>query len=825
MISTFYEKFLLKYPFLTLLFLLSLAAFFAKEAKNISIDASSNTLLMQGDKDYIKTKEINAKFGGGDFLVVVFKPKSGTLLDKNNLDLINTLSNEFSKLSLTKSITSILNVPLLKSSHESLDKILANPPTLKSKNIDLKLAKKEFLSSPLYSNNLVSKDFDTTAILINLKSDKKYDEMENRVDRLYNRYKNKQGSYQEYMRAKDEFKRYRDYYRDLNHNYLEQIRAILQNNQDKAHLFLGGVSMIADDIISFVKKDIKIFGSLVFLLLITILFVIFRDFWWVFSAVLIALLSIIFSTGVLGLLDTEITVVSSNFISFQLIITISIIIHLIVKFNEISASNRQKNKQQIVMLTLKSMFNPILFVVLTTIVGFGSLLFSKILPVIELGKMMSVSVAISFVVAYLFFPLFVMIFNVKTININQSSSFSTLLIDTVFKKRAIILTASFIGIIVALIGSGRLVVENSFVNYFKSNTEIHKGMIVIDRELGGTTPLDVTIHFPDNKAKKSVVINKDKATSTDDDDFDDFDDSEFDTDKDKSYWFDDVKIETIKDVHKYLDSIKYIGKVLSFDTTLKIAKDLKGKDIDAFEIALLYKELPKSIKEVLIYPYIDINASMARFATRVVDSDPSLRRDELIKKIRSDIATKFNIKQEDLILSNLLILYDNVLQSLFKSQISTLSFTISVLLLMFLILFKNIKVALIAISVNMLPIFVILGIMGIASIPLDIMTITIAAISMGIAVDNTIHYIYRFRSELLVDNNYKEAIIRSHKSIGKAMYYTSFAIIVGFCILLFSQFVPTIYFGLLTLLAMFFALFCDLLLLPLLLYIFKPYKI
>ena len=143
---------------------------------------------------------------------------------------------------------------------------------------------------------------------------------------------------------------------------------------------------------------------------------------------------------------------------------------------------------------------------------------------------------------------------------------------------------------------------------------------------------------------------------------------------------------------------------------------------------------------------------------------------------------------------------------------------------MFLFLFKSFKTSLIALFPNIISISLVLGFMGWFKIPLDMMTITIAAISMGIAVDNTIHYIYRFRNELIKDNNYSLSMHRTHMSIGFAMYYTSVTIIVGFCILIFSNFIPSIYFGILTSIAMLMALLSSLILLPQLLILFKPFE-
>ena len=256
-----------------------------------------------------------------------------------------------------------------------------------------------------------------------------------------------------------------------------------------------------------------------------------------------------------------------------------------------------------------------------------------------------------------------------------------------------------------------------------------------------------------------------------------------------------------------------------------MARDVNGgDDLDSVAFAYLYNNLPQKYKNILLKPYLDIEHNQVRFTLRVIDSMPGLRRDRLLKQIQREIHTKLGVKKKNIHLANMMVMYNNMLQSLFKSQIMTLSIVVLSLFVVFLILFQSLSVALIASVVNLLPVATIFGLMGWSGIPLDMMTITVAAISFGIAVDDTIHYIYRFRIELQKDGDYVAAMHRAHESIGSAMYYTTLIIMVGFSVLMLSNFYPTIHFGLLIVMTMFMAIVADLLLLPVLILLIKPFK-
>jgi uncharacterized protein len=779
-------KYILKFPKLVLVFISIITIIFVSFAIKLEIDASADTLLLEGDKDLALTRQLSQQYEAPDILVVTFTPNK-YLLNDNVLKVIKKLSNNLESLEAVESITSILSIPLLQSPVKPIKELLKSIPTLQTPNIDKNLVKNEFLTSALYKKNLVSEDFKTTAILINLKTSLS---------------------------------------KEQNHQNIIKIRDIIKLYLSHGKLHLGGVSMIADDMVEFVKHDLKTFGIVVFTILIFVLYILFREVKWIFIPLLISTVSIIITSGIINLLGWKISVISSSYISLILIMNMSLIVHLAVKYKELINKNPNNLQYTLVLNTMVSMAKPSFFVVITTIAGFSSLVLSGIVPIIDFGWMMSIGISVSLVLTFIMLPnILILLPKGKVENKTQQSKPFTLNIATLVEKNQKFILISWIFIIFfSITGSTQLFVENSFIDYFKKDTEIYKGMKVLDQQLGGTTPLDIILTFKEDKIK--VEIKEENIPSEEDDFLDDFNEEMEDEPKSiEQYWFTSDKMDIIKKVHNYLDNLEATGKVLSLDTVASIGKILNNnKDLDGLTLALLYTDLPIKYKKILIDPYLNIESNQVRFSTRIIDSAKDLRRDDLLKKIDSDLNNMLNPKFEEFQITNLLVIYNNMLQSLFDSQIKTIGIVVFILFIMFLILFKNLKLALIAIVANTAPVGVIFGFMGWMQIPLDMMTITIAAISIGIAVDDTIHYIHRYSSEFNETNNYSTSMFNAHASIGRSMFYTSLIIMIGFSVLVLSSFIPTIYFGLLTLLAMFMAIASDLLLLPSMLLLFKPFK-
>ncbi|MGD9187002.1 MAG: MMPL family transporter [Desulfobacteraceae bacterium] len=815
-----YTLCVLDHPIVTILGLVILIALLGYRAQDFKIDASAETLLLENDKDLRFTREVSNRYGVNDFLLVSFTPAEGDLLSKKNLDVLAALRDELSTLEQVTSVLTILDVPLLESAPIKDGNFSKGLPNLQSPDIDKKLARTELRESPFYRELIVSRDMKTTAVVANLKIDTAYRELIRERNAYLEKKSDGRLSRAERAEFKALVKKIRMRLDELNkkqHENIQQVRNIIDKYRSHGQLYLGGISMIADDMVTFIKKDLKVFGWGVFILLIAMLGIIFKRIRWIVLPMLCCFLSVIAMMGILAAFDWEVTVISSNFISLQLIITLAIAVHLIVRYREFHNHNPGLDQRALVQDTIRTKFVPCLFAALTTIAGFSSLLLCDIKPVIHFGWMMSAGIIVSLVLTFILFPAGI-VFLKKPNQTNRKKWIDFSLTDFLARftesHGRLVLVLTLLVTVFSIAGASRLVVENSFIDYFKKSTEIYQGMKEIDQKLGGTTPLDVIVQF--------------EAIELDDfeDEEDPFDDpfDEETTQSEDQYWFVDDRMATVEKIHDYLEQLPETGKVLSLGTLLKIGRNLnKGKSLDSIEMGVLYTKLPDDYKELILKPYLSIEHNEVRYFLRIKDSLKTLKRNALLKQMRKDLVVKLGLDKDKVHLAGTMVLYNNMLQSLFSSQILTLGVVALALLAMFWILFRSLRVALIALFPNLLSAGTVLGIMGWMNIPLDMMTITIAAISIGIAVDDTIHYIYRFKKEIKTDGDYLQTMHRCHGSIGHAMYYTSITIIIGFSILVFSNFWPTIYFGVFTGIAMFIALIASLTLLPQLLIVFKPF--
>ena len=794
MFSQFYRKNIIYRPKLTILVLFLLLVSFGYYSKDFKLDASSDTLLLENDPDLKYLREVNNRYGSKEFLILTYTPEEAMNSEKSLNNLLS-LKYKIQSLDWVYSVITLLDVPLLNNSDAPLAERLQNFTTLKSENVDIERGFEEILSSPVFKNFVISEDGKTTGIIVNIKEDVNLKNLDDK--------------------SKEEIEKYKDLRKKKNHKNIVEIRELIKSYKNIGKIYLGGIPMIADDMMSFIKNDIIVFGIGVLLFIIVTLWFIFKKLIWIIVPLSSCFFSVLIMTGLLGLIGWKVTVISSNFIALMLILTMAMNIHMSTRFLQLKKNNPNLKNSEIIFMTTSKMFWPIIYTALTTICAFLSLIFSEIKPVIDFGWMMSLGLIISFVITFTLLPTLINLLSTEKINIEveSKSKITEFLGEISINSRPTIFLITLVVIISSIVGISRLEVENSFINYFNKNTEIYKGMKLIDEKLGGTTPLDIIIKFP--------TFEKDKLTVADDE-FEDWGDEE--NHDNRKYWFTKDKIEKIEKVHSYLESNPFVGKVLSFSSILKVAKQLNNnKPLDALEIGVFYSKIPDTIKKEVIDPYISIEDNEARISLRIKDSEKNLRRNDLIKKIEYDLENQIGLESNEYKLAGVLILFNNLLQSLFKSQILTLGFVMSGIFAMFLILFRNIKLSLIGVVPNFIAAFFILGIIGLLEIPLDMMTITIAAITIGIAVDNSIHYIYRFKEEFFQNNSYEKTIKLCHSTVGIAILNTSITIVFGFSILVLSNFIPTIYFGVFTGLAMLLAMISVLTLLPSLILLTKPF--
>lgn len=827
-------RMLVSAPKLSLALALILCAFLCAFAPKLAIDASTQTLLLENDKDLELWRDITKRYEIPNTLVIAYTPNSD-LLSQSSISTLAALSKDLAQIKGVKSVFSMLDAPLLLSSGLKFSDLLGIIPTLKDSNASKEAIKAEFLSSPFYKNSLVSSDFKTTALLLTLEPNSRYNEFIASITALENTLKNAENNATAKTMLEEQkvaFKAYRDELRIAEHEQIAQIRQVIakynQNSQTRiphqdefsnsqngipyqdefpsSQLFLGGINMIADDMIAFVRSDLATYGLATLLLCSLCLFVYYLQLRYVFLAIFICLVCVGVASGLFGLLGFEITVISSNYIALQLIITLSVVIHLINSYREFLRKKSSFSQKAIVYLALKERMSPCFFAIFTTIIGFISLVFSDIRPIISLGVMMSASITLSLIFSFWLFGSIMSLLSKKSVNtaFERYFSLTTLCAKIALNLRArkVVFAISALGLCVGLWGISKLSVENSFIGYFKENTDIYKGMELIDNKLGGTVPLDIIISFKKDK--------KEPRNSSLDDEFAD----EFASSDAAQYWFNERRMSVLKSVNEYLKNKEFIGSVSSLADLLEVGKELnEGRELDALALALIYSSLSGERRELILTPFVSIENDELHFSVRTLDSDPRLKRAEFLRTLQSELNELVG-KDAEVKISGAMKLYTNMLGSLFSSQINSLGFVLLAFFATFWLIFASLRLAIIAICINILPLICVLGAMGLAGLSLDIMSITIGSISLGIGVDSAIHYIYRYKRELAHFKDSKKAIIASHASIGYALYYTSFAVFIGFGVMISSNFWPTIYFGALTDLVMFFMLASSLILLP-----------
>lgn len=825
-LAEYYKRLVLGHPVRMLIILGLVFAAACYFVKDFDLDASADSLLLENDTALRTYREITSRYETQEYVFVVFVPDEDLFSDKS-ITTIRSMRDDFLKLDAVDSVDSLVDVPLVKIGSGKLTEVADNYRTLESKGVDRDKARQELISSPVFNELIISKDGTTTALQLNLIEPPEYTRIKRQRNRLLIKKYTPEFTEEDSARLEkvnEEYTVAKESADVLMHNTIADIRSIMDKYRDRGKLYLGGVPMIADDMITYVKNDLMIFGIGVFIFLVAMLTIIFRKVRWVMLPLLSCIFAGLIMMGLLGLIGWQVTVISSNFISLMLILTMSMNVHLIVRYRQLRRDYPDVTHLELVHEMSRKMVWPCLYTALTTMIGFGSLVVSDIKPVIDFGWMMTLGLSVTFLTSFMLFPsILVMLGKTQRAGDVRAEVPFTAALAKVTEKHGnkVVAVAVLLGV-VSIIGITRLKVENSFVNYFSESTEIYQGLKLIDDKLGGTTNLDIILTLND---EVNNSVPEDEPEDEFELDFDELDSAFGGEPADKSdYWFTSEKINKIKKVHDYLDNIPAVGKVQSLASTIRVAEDLnEGQPFDAFEMAILYKRLPDVLKEAMITPFVSIDSDEARITLRVKDSMKDLRRKELLEKIHNDLTGKLEIPEDKLEMTGLLVLYNNMLQSLFSSQIETLGVVMLGIALMLLVLFRSLSLAVIGIIPNILAASIILGLMGLLDIPLDMMTITIAAITLGIAVDNSIHYIYRFREEYKQSGDYLETMHYCHANIGRAVFYTAITIIVGFSIMVMSNFIPTIYFGLLTALAMFIALLAALTLLPKLILLWKPF--
>lgn len=815
-------KALLKKPIISLILILAVIAGLSINILKINVDASPDSLLLESDPDLEFYREVHREYGSDEYIIVGYQPKED-LYSEETISFIQKLSEELNAAPGVSNVNSITNVPLLQQPRSQGDDGVSTFRDLTHPDVDISSAKKEFSISPIYSSNIVSLDTSSTAIKVDIEKNhelvKLIHDKYGLLDQLKNEAnKNNPDILKQIEIINSQIPIQRAIINDRYKLALDEIRETISNYQDKGNFYLAGAPLIANDIKLFINSDIRVFGISMLAIMVFVLFLFFRSLTWVLLSLVCAVLNVVLVSSLIGLFGLQLTIISSNFVALLIIFSITLSIHVIIRYLEVSSKNPQ-DQQNNLHHAIKQIATPCIYMVATSAIAFISLIVSDIQPVIYFGLIMVMGLLCAFLLTFTVLPILIHLFKpeVPSSDSSTSSVLSNILEKLTQDKTIASVLVLVIGAI-SFYGVTQITVENRFIDYFKANTEIHKGLVFVDKELGGTVPLEILLEAPQE-------IEEEVEDYDEDDEFADYLDEEEDSFVQQSYWYNRRGIKKVQAIHEYLEELDQVGKVLSISSTEKVFRQLaKGEELEDFLLALVYKKVPENIKSVLISPYISTDGNQARIVARIKDSDHTLIRNDLLKKINNDINSDLISQGEEVRLSGISVLYNNVLQSLYKSQILTIGTVFICIFIMLLILFRSLLLAIIGTAPNIFTALFIIGAMGLLRIPLDIMTITIAAITIGIGVDYAIHYIHRFKKEITLGASYPQAIKTVQLTVGRALYYTSITVTLGFVILVTSSFKPSIYFGLLTSIAMIVSLLATFTIIPILIHWWRPIR-
>lgn len=720
-----------------LVFLVAISVIFFSWVDKFRFDASSETLVLEDDMSYELYEKINDKFSSSEFLVVALIDQN--IFSTNNLNNLRNLESKLEQVVNVSNVISILDAPLFEQPKLSLVKSATNDKYLLLDDLNLNSAKQELIESPLFNQLIINNLGTAVAMQVNLNDAENYEVTVN------------------------------------------DIRNILQEDTN-FESYLAGPAMIVSDTITYIKNDVMTFGLITFLMFFILLNIFFRDFWSAFVIMSNASLVIYITICLLGFFDWPISIVSSNFLTLLFISSVAVSVHMVVKIKE-GKTKKLSNAE-----SLAKIFIPCFYTALTTMVGFLSLLLSNIQPVIDFGKMMAVGVVINLLISFIFIPALIGLrglsglseFSISKIYYKYFYSNSKIL----FRKFGVPLIFLLVPIFIYL--SSGLKVENKFIDYFDKSTEIHKGMKFIDEELGGTTPIDIVFTLP----KEEIFIDEDDLFFSE-------------GSETSQYWWRQKNMRLLKNIQSDLNKIPELGKDLSIVNGVLLAEKLNDFiEMGDLELAFVKNSLLTNDKaKDVLSSYISPDDRSARMTFRIIDSYENINRNDLLIRIDDYLANKLKGTNVEYQLSGLGVLYNNLLQSLFGSQIASLAFVFGAIFLMLLILFRSLLTSLIVIFIPLVAVGFVLSFMSILSIPLDIMTITIASISVGMSVDYAIHIAWRFLEEQKISQSNAE--INTIYSSGQAVLITAITVIVGFLVFIFSNFNPTVLFGLLSAVAIF----------------------
>ncbi|MCW8108262.1 MMPL family transporter [Alteromonas ponticola] len=771
--------------------LLGVMGYFVTQFK---IDASAETLLVKDNKLYIQTQIANQRFSPDEFILLAYKPEH-KLFSEATFNDLHSLTQSLRKLERVKAVTSILTVPLINNADALTGGTEVSSLTWEKQRYSPAQMEKLISGHPIFTDLLINQQETATAIQIVFEQNSELADIETQMTKIQANLLNRELTEEEEQTLaslQQQADPIKQALTEQRQKEIAQIENIASEVKDRASTYMGGSYVVGQHLIDIIKSDLISFGSAIAGVIAFLLLVLYRSIKWVLFPLFACAVSVLLTMGIFGMLDMRTTVISANFVALQLILTLAVMIHLIGSYRDISRDDHSLSQRERVVATLEDKLSPCFFATLTTSVGFGSLIFSGLQPVVAFGWMMLAAMLVTMAVGLLLFPSLLCLLP-KTKE-TQDFTFVKRILNVLKRMNlAIPKTVVSVSLIVAILialGITRLDVENSFIDYFDQDTQVHQELAFIDKEFGGSTPLDVIIDLKQSNQNDELQLTADS-------------------------------VGRLQLVQAAIEAFDATGSVTSVVNFTRLAKKLNNDiPLTEYELTTIYHLLDKEVVNQLVGAYYSPDSKQMRVSIRIQDTTEGLDRETFIENLSADLKS-VGLEAQNFTFTNLFILYQDILSRLFDSQIKTLGIVYGVLGLVLLAIFRSMKIALIALVPNILTTLGILGVIGWIGIPLDIMTITIAAIAMGIAVDDTIHFLHAYLQGLkATDESHSQAQAASNSAFGHtglAILFTTTIIAIGFSLFGFSNFLPSVYFGLLTATAMLMALITDVTLLPALL--------
>ena len=753
--------------------------------RDFAVEAGTDVLLDQADKDLAYYNQTRADWETDEYVMVCARRNEGWFTP-DSLALLSDMVRTAKSLPHAKKLLTIGQVPLLRNQPPSvvglpLPLYLLNDQGVLNPKANLEKAREELLGHTHALGNLISADTKDLSLLVYLDVPEAVSRLEPEWNRLLGSPRTDESSRRiEEIRA--------PYAAAIQETNLRRT-ALVAALRDAAGRWrpkvdgpvrLAGLPIINVVLREHIKADISTFGVVSLTVFTLTFFLVYRRFRWVGYPIVSCVIPVLLMLGLMVLFGKKMTVITSNMPVLLFVLTLPYTVYFIERYLERRSLHPSEDPVETTARAPQEIWSPCLFSVLATMAGTAAHIPSGIIPVRTFGIMMTIGMAFSLGVVMLFLPATVVTLPGVTGRAAGPTSEPRgplrLLLALVLRAPALVVLFSLAVFGVSVWGMTKIKVETKFIDYFHQKSEIYQGLDYIDNQMGGTTPFEVILTSPTPGFFKTAE-----------------------------------GLAALEGVGKFFASVPETGNLRSIKTLVdEVRKGYRARDPQI--LGLLTGFAKDQVKE-----FCNADFTKSRILVRMKETAPTLNRKAILGRLTAhlDSLKDKELKGVEARPTGVFLLYANMLDTYWPNTKKTFFLATAAIWLMLMLLFRSPIMAALVILPEVLPVFLVLGVMGFTGIALDMVTVIIASVALGIGIDAAIQYAVRFRRELEAANGDLElAIRRSHATIGRAILIATSIVFAGFAMLCFSQFVPTIYFGLFTGLAILMGLFASLTTLP-----------